>query len=93
MLNLYEQAYDADYPVVCLDNFPNQLLYYKVFTIYNGQSFRDSEYVRRGVVELFVATEPLRSWRCPTVETDHEATIWVPFVARLMDTTYRADNN
>jgi hypothetical protein len=45
--------------------------------------------VRRGVVELFVATEPLRGWRELSVEADHKAATWVQFVARQMDTTYR----
>ena len=45
--------------------------------------------MRRGVVELFVATEPLRGWRELPVGDDHKAGTWVRFVARLMDTTYR----
>ena len=87
--DLYEQPYDADYPVVCLDESPKQLLDYKQFTTSSGQRCRDSEYVRRGVVELFVATEPLRGWRCLSVEADHTAATWVRFVARQMDTTCR----
>lgn len=90
VLDLYEQPYDADYPVVCLDESPKQLLDYEQFTTATGQRCRDSEYVRRGVVELFVATEPLRGWRCLSVEADHKAATWVQFVARQMDTTYRA---
>ena len=41
------------------------------------------------MVELFLATEPLRGWRELPVEDDHKAETWVRFVARLMDTTYR----
>ena len=26
VLDLYEQPYDVDYPVVCLDEFPKQLI-------------------------------------------------------------------
>ncbi len=89
VLDVYEQPYDADYPVVCLDESPKQLLDYQEFTAANGQQYRDSEYVRRGVAELFVATEPLRGWRELTVEDDHKAATWVQFVARLLDTTYR----
>ena len=89
VLDLYEQPYDADYPVVCLDESPKQLLNYEQFTNSNGQRCRDSGYVRRGVVELFVATEPLRGWRCLSVEADHKAATWVQFVARQMDTTCR----
>ena len=89
VLDLYEQPYDADYPVVCLDESPKQLIEQQIFTARNGQRFHDSAYVRRGVAELFVATEPLRGWRELCVEDDHRAATWVRFVARLMDTTYR----
>ena len=88
VLDLYEQPYDPAYPVVCLDDSPKQLLAYEEFIASNGQRHRDSEYVRRGVVELFVASEPLRGWRQFTVEADHKAATWVQVVARLMDTTY-----
>ena len=89
VLDLYERPYDADYPVVCLDESPKQLIEQKEFVTSNGRRCHDSEYVRRGVAELFVATEPLRGWRELTVEDDHKAETWVRFVARLMDTTYR----
>jgi len=89
VLDLYEQPYNPAYPVVCLDESPKQLLEYAEFTAADGQRHRDSEYVRRGVVDLFVATEPLRGWRQLTVEADHKAATWVQVVATLMDTTYR----
>ena len=89
VLDLYEQPCDVDYPVVCLDESPKQLLERQKFTASNGARCHDSEYVRRGVAELFVATGPLRGWRELTVEDDHSAATWVRFVARLMDTTYR----
>lgn len=89
VLDVYELPYEADYPVVCMDESPKQLIDYKQFTGSNGQPYRDSEYVRHGVVELFVASEPLRGWRELTVETDHKTATWVHFIARLMDTTYR----
>ena len=80
VLDLYEQPYDADYPVVCLDESPKQLLDYEQFTTSAGQRCRDSEYVRRGVAELFVATEPLRggaacAWR-PTTRPPPGSSSW-----------------
>jgi hypothetical protein len=89
VLDVYEAPYDADYPVVCMDESPKQLIDYETFTDNKGQRYRDSEYVRHGVAELFVATEPLRGWREMSVEQDHKAATWVHFIARLMDTTYR----
>ena len=85
VLDLYEQPYDADY----LDESPKQLIEQQTFIGEKGQLYYDSEYVRRGVAELFVATEPLRGWRELSVEDDHRAAMWVRFVARLMDTTSR----
>jgi hypothetical protein len=43
VLDLYEQPYDADYPVVCLDESLKQLLDYEQFTTSSGQRCRDSE--------------------------------------------------
>jgi len=40
--DLYEQPYDADYPVVCLDEFPRQLIEQQIFIDRNGQRFHDS---------------------------------------------------
>ena len=36
VLDVYEQPYDADYPVVCLDELANQLLDYEEFIACNG---------------------------------------------------------
>ena len=89
VLAVYEAPYDADYPVVCVDESPKQLIEYETFVDEKGQHYRDSEYVRQGVAELFVATEPLRGWRRMSVEADHCAVTWVHFLAGLLDTTYR----
>ena len=72
-----------------MDESPKQLIEYKTFADKKGKRHRDSEHVRHGVAELFVATEPLRGWRELCVEDDHSAATWVRFVARLLDTTYR----
>lgn len=52
VLDVYEQPYNVQYPVVCLDESPKQLLDYEQFIAPGGQRYRDSEYVRRDVVEL-----------------------------------------
>jgi len=89
VLDLYECAYDENYPVVCMDESPKQVIDYKEFVGTDGKHYQDSEYVRRGVVELFVATEPLKGFRELSVEDDHKAETWVKFIARLMDTVYK----
>ena len=89
VLSVYERPYSADFPVVCLDESPKQIIDYREFIGSAGQKYRDSEYIRRGVVELFVATEPLAGYRQLSVENDHKSATWVKFIARLMDTRYK----
>jgi len=89
VLSAYERPYDVAFPLVCMDESPKQVIDYKEFTGKDGRQYQDSEYVRKGVVELFVATEPLSGFRELTVEDDHKATTWVAFIANLMDTVYK----
>ncbi len=89
VLSAYERPFDAENPLVCLDESPKQIIDYKEFIGDDGTHYRDSEYVRKGVAELFVATEPLAGYREMSVEDDHKSGTWVKFVARLMDTRYK----
>ena len=89
VLSVYERPYNANFPVVCMDESPKQVIDYKEFIGKDGKHYKDSEYIRKGVVELFVATEPLAGFRQLTVENDHKASTWVLFIANLMDTVYK----
>lgn len=89
VLSVYERPYDANFPVVCMDESPKQVIDYKEFIGKDGKQYQDSEYIRKGVVELFVATEPLAGFRQLTVEDDHKASTWVLFMVNLMDTVYK----
>ena len=72
-----------------MDESPKQVIDYKSFTGKDGKQYQDSEYIRKGVVELFVATEPLAGLRQLSVEDDHKSATWVRFIAKLMDTVYK----
>lgn len=66
LLDLYEEPYDAEYPVVCLDEKPIQLIEESRAAIpaEPGRCKRvDYEYRRKGCCNLFVAVEPLRGRR------------------------------
>lgn len=89
VLSVYERPYDAHFPVVCMDESPKQVIDYQAFVGEDGKQYEDSEYIRKGVVELFVATEPLAGFRELSVEEDHKAETWVKFMARMMDTVYK----
>ena len=89
VLSAYERPYDSAFSLVCMDESPKQVIDYKEFIGKDGRQYQDSEYVRKGVVELFVATEPLAGFRQLTVEDDHKSATWVHFIVNLMDTVYK----
>lgn len=72
-----------------MDESPKQIIDYREFIGSDAKKYRDSEYIRRGVAELFVATEPLAGYRELSVEDDHKSGTWVKFIAKLMDTGYK----
>lgn len=89
VLSAYERPYNVAFPLVCMDESPKQVIDYKEFIGKDGKQYQDSEYIRKGVVELFVATQPLAGFRQLTVENDHKSATWVLFIANLMDTVYK----
>jgi hypothetical protein len=88
VLTVYERPYDESFPVVCMDESPKQIIDYKELTAQNGKKKQDSEYIRLGVAEIFVAFEPLAGYREMRVEDNHQTDTWVKFIADRMDTTY-----
>jgi hypothetical protein len=63
VLDIYKKPYNAAFPVVCMDESPKQLIEEgqpsKVMK--PGQEARvDYEYIRQGVVNIFMANEPLK---------------------------------
>ena len=69
VLDVYKRAYDPKYPVVCMHKSPRRLIAQarSGIVMRPGQPKRvDYEYIRKGVVNIFMATEPLaghRVWR------------------------------
>jgi len=65
VLDVYRRPYDADHPVVCMDEKPYQMLgeARKPIPMRPGKARReDSEYVREGHCSIFVFVEPLTGW-------------------------------
>jgi len=66
VLDVYERPYDPRRPQVCLDETSKQLVgeVRAPLPAAPGEPAReDYEYVRNGVANLFLASEPLRGWR------------------------------
>lgn len=66
ILDLYEEPYDPNRPVVCMDERPCQLLEDVIVPIpmKKGKPKKeDYEYERNGTCSIFIAVEPLAGWR------------------------------
>jgi DDE superfamily endonuclease len=66
ILDLYAEPYDPQYPLVCFDESPYQLLseVRHPLLVTPGQPVRyDYEYRREGTCNLFMCFEPLQGWR------------------------------
>ncbi len=91
VLDVYERPYDPARPVVCLDETSRQLLADARPTLppVPGHPARhDPEYVRGGVANLFLVTEPLRGWREVLVSDQRTRLDWARCVRHLADVTY-----
>jgi hypothetical protein len=66
LLDLYEQPYDADFPQLCFDERPCQLIGHQLVPLpmRPGSPLKeDYQYRRNGTCCVMVAVEPLRGWR------------------------------
>ena len=91
VLDVYQRPYDPTHPVVCLDETSRQLLAETrdPLPVAPGHVARaDPEYVRGGVAQLFVVTEPLRGWRHVTVGAQRTRREFAHCVRELVDVHY-----
>jgi len=91
VLDVYERPYDPARPVVCLDETSRQLLadVRPARPPAAGRPARhDPEYVRGGVANIFVLTEPLRGWRDVLVSDQRTRLDWARCVRHLADVDY-----
>lgn len=92
VLEVYHRPYDAERPVVCLDETFTQLIgeVRKPLPVAPGQVERyDSVYVRNGVASLFMTFEPLAGWREVQVADGRTRKDFAQVVKGLVDGRYR----
>lgn len=92
LLNLYQQPYQPEEPVVCVDEKSKQLLASKHpdLPVQVGHTQKiDYEYERKGTRNLFVAVEPLAGWRQVQVTLHRKKADFVAFILQLMQGRYR----
>ena len=88
VLDVYHRPRDPARPVVCLDETSRQLLAEARSPLppTPGQPARcDPEYVRAGVVNLFLVCEPLRGWRQVRVSERRTRVAWAYCIQHLVD--------
>lgn len=92
LLDLYAQAYDQRFPVVCVDEKSKQLIINVRGTIAmkpGSLAKYDYEYKRNGTRNIFVAVEPLAGKRTIKVTRTRKKSDFAHFVKRLVDHEYR----
>lgn len=91
VLDIYKKPYNKDFPVVCMDESPKQLIAEGKPTLpmKSGQDRKvDYEYIRHGVVNIFMANEPLKGIRMVEVTEFKTKKDWAKFVKRIADEMY-----
>jgi len=91
VLDVYQRPYDPVRPVICLDETSRQLLgdiQPPLRAIPGHPARHDPEYVRGGVANLFVVTEPLRGWRAVSVSEQRTRLDFAGCIKALVDIHY-----
>jgi hypothetical protein len=94
VLDEYKQPYDEKYPMVCMDESPKQLIgeTRKEIEMECGSEKKiDSEYVRNGVCEIFIATEPLSGKRIVKATETRTKKDWAKFIKELAESYHSAE--
>jgi len=87
LLNLYASKYNAQYPVVCVDEKSKQLLedIRRVIPMKPGSPAKyDGEYKRMGTQNIFVAVEPLAGKRYIKVTNQRKKSDFALFIKELL---------
>lgn len=91
VLEVYKKPYDSDYPVVCMDEQPTQLIeeVQKKIEVAPGRPERvDYEYERKGTANNFMFIEPLVGWRKVNVREQKTMIDWAYEIKELLDKDY-----
>jgi hypothetical protein len=91
VLDVYQRPVDPARPIICLDETSRQVLAETrpPLPATPGRLARhDPEYARKGVVNLFLVSEPLRGWRQVRVSQQRTRIDWAHCVKELVDVHY-----
>jgi len=91
VLEVYRRPYDENFPVVCMDEKPLQLLADARCKIEMepGKPERiDNEYIRKGTCSIFLFTEPLNGWRYADAYEHRTKVDWAHHIKWLLEEQY-----
>ncbi len=90
VLDVYERPYDPLFPVVNLDESPKQLIgeSRKGFIDSRGILHQDYEYIRNGVVDMYMIVEALGGRREVHIEDSHDRLTYAKIIAHIVEDMY-----
>jgi hypothetical protein len=92
VISVYERPFDKEYPVVCMDEKPYQLLDNRYMPIPMSERNKimkcDGEYERKGTCSIFLFTEPLAEWRHASARPQRTKVDWANQMKWLLDEQY-----
>jgi len=91
VLEVYKLPYEAQRPVICMDEMPKQLLADKQepLACQSGIPARqDYEYKRNGVADLFIVFEPLAGKRFVNLTEKRRKVEWATVMKQVSDVLY-----
>jgi len=91
VLEVYSRPYDKDFPVVCMDEKPLQLLSdarRKIVQVPGKTERIDNEYIRKGTCSIFLFTEPLNGWRYTDAREHRKKIDWAKQIEWLLTDQY-----
>jgi len=90
VLEVYARGYDKDYPVVCYDESPKQLVSQirQSYIDSKGVKHQDCEYKREAAAEIVMVVEPLGQRREVFVEEDHTGNTWAKRIGYIAEQMY-----
>ena len=92
VLDVYKRPYNKEYPVVCMDESPKQLIKETRIPVpmKAGQAARqDFEYERCGVSNIFMTSEPLKGKRYVKVTERKTKVDWAMLVKEIEEKYYK----
>jgi len=92
VLDVYKRPYSEEFPLVCMDESPRQLIKETRTPIKmqkGSEKKSDYEYERCGVCNIFIANEPLKGKRIVEVTEKRTKKDWAYFIKDIADIYYK----